>query len=205
MSKLVKIYDRKPMEIFVGRKTRGPIVGIRLDESIIGRLLRSVDAPRDIYAMGPNNKSVRLTLDNYMVPENELFEVKVEAVKPNTFKNAIQDAINESSSPVDTNEVKQNDTEVKSTDEGYNTVALGGSSNPEEDNNDSATNEKLTGVEITVSENMTLCTDNVTGDDIKNIVNESVVTVASNDEAPVQKPNNQQYYNKNKNRNNYKK
>lgn len=78
MSKLIKINDRKPMEIYIGRKTRGPIVGVRLSDAVIGRILRSVDAPKDVYAMGPNNALVKLTLDNYMKSEEELFGLKKE-------------------------------------------------------------------------------------------------------------------------------
>lgn len=91
MSKLVKILDRKPMEIYLGRKTRGPIIGVRLDESIIARLLRSVDAPRDMYAMGPANKTVKLTLDNYMTPEDELFaeEKKETSSLADSIKNVL--------------------------------------------------------------------------------------------------------------------
>ena len=80
MSKLVKINDRKPIEIYIGRKTRGPITGIRLADNVIERILRSIDAPKDIYAIGPNNKLVKLTLDNYMKSEEELFSIKKETV-----------------------------------------------------------------------------------------------------------------------------
>ena len=83
MSKLVKINDVKPIEIYIGRKTRGPISGIRLSTSVIGRILRSVDAPRDMYAIGPNNKLVKLTLENYTKTEEELFNT----VKPQTTVN----------------------------------------------------------------------------------------------------------------------
>ena len=96
MSKLVKILDRKPMEIYVGRKTRGPILGIRLDESVIGRLLRSTDAPRDIYAMNPAGKSVRLTLENYKLTEEELFAETKEIKKENSLADAVQNALNRS-------------------------------------------------------------------------------------------------------------
>ena len=87
MSKLIKINDRKPIEIYIGTKTRGPISGIRLSEAVIGRILRSVDAPKDVYAMGPNNALVKLTLENYMKPEEELFNiVTTPAVDENEIK-----------------------------------------------------------------------------------------------------------------------
>lgn len=76
MSKLVKINDRKPIEIYIGRKTRGPVSGIRLSDEVIGRILRSVDGPKDVYAVGPNNVLVKLTLDNYTKSEEELFNLK---------------------------------------------------------------------------------------------------------------------------------
>lgn len=75
MSKLVKINDRKPIEIYIGRKTRGPVSGIRLSDEVIGRILRSIDAPKDVYAIGPNNTLVKLTLDNYTKSEEELFNL----------------------------------------------------------------------------------------------------------------------------------
>ena len=75
MAKLVKIDDRKFMEIFSGLKTMGP-VELRLDEAVIGRLLRSVNPPKNIYALNTKNHTQRvsLTLENYMTPENELFD-----------------------------------------------------------------------------------------------------------------------------------
>lgn len=87
MSKLVKINDRKEMEIFLGRKTRGPIE-LRLSESVICRILNSLNAPKDIFAIGPNKETVRLTKENYMIPENELFAIKkVEQEKETSEKN----------------------------------------------------------------------------------------------------------------------
>lgn len=82
MAKLVRIDDRKPLEIFAGRKTQGPIQ-MRLDESVIGRLLRSHDGAKNMYAINPNDKNmkVRLTLVNYMIPEKELF-IKPLDIKP---------------------------------------------------------------------------------------------------------------------------
>lgn len=109
MSKLVKILDRKPMEIYLGRKTRGPIIGVRLDESIIARLLRSVDAPRDIYAMGPANKTVKLTLENYMIPEEELFaeEKKETSSLADSIKNVLNKNTEETTTPVTEDKVEE--------------------------------------------------------------------------------------------------
>lgn len=128
-SKLVKINDRKPVEIYAGRKTRGPISPIRLDDNVIGRILRSIDAPRDIYAVGPNSETVRLTLDNYKIPEEDLF--KVTPVVPNpveedtlTRNEALKKSLEaanakrvaeESNTSVD--DVKSNTEETKITDD----------------------------------------------------------------------------------------
>ena len=76
MSKTVRINDRAPIEVFIGRLTRGPVGPIRMDDTVIGRILRSANAPKDMYAVGPNNKMVKLTLDNYNKTEEELFEDK---------------------------------------------------------------------------------------------------------------------------------
>ena len=76
MSKTIKINDRAPLEIFSGRLIRGPIGPIRMDDTVIGRILRSANAPKDMYAIGPNDKMVKLTLDNYNKSEEELFETQ---------------------------------------------------------------------------------------------------------------------------------
>ena len=96
MSKLVKINDRKPIEIYIGRKTRGPISGIRLSDAAIARILRSVDAPKDVYAMGPNNALVKLTLDNYDKSEDELFNIKPAPVVEDNEAKAKAEALRKS-------------------------------------------------------------------------------------------------------------
>lgn len=86
MSKLVHIHDVKPIEVFIGRKTRGPITQL-MDESTIHRLLHLHDGPKDIFAVNPKTKKeVRLTTKNYTLSIEELFadvdkkeEVKKEA------------------------------------------------------------------------------------------------------------------------------
>lgn len=96
MSKLIRIDDRKPLEIFVGRKTEGPI-RMRLDESVIKRLLIAKDGPKNIYAINPDDKTaiVKITIDNYLTPEKELFAPKkkevevIEEVKDNTREDAL--------------------------------------------------------------------------------------------------------------------
>ena len=113
MSKLIKINDRKPIEIYIGRKTRGPVSGIRLSDAVIGRILRSMDAPKDVYAMGPNNTSVKLTLDNYMLSEDELFNgVKSVPVIDDNETKAKAEALRKSLEAKKNAEIKQD--EVKS-------------------------------------------------------------------------------------------
>lgn len=74
MAKLIKIDDRKPLEIFIGRMTEGP-VKMRMDEGVIGRLLRDKNGPKNVYALNPQDQTEKiiLTLDNYLTPEAELF------------------------------------------------------------------------------------------------------------------------------------
>ena len=127
MSKLVKINDRKPMEIFIGRKTRGP-VQLRLDESVIGRLLRAMDPPREIYAVNNDGTTkVKLTLQNYQLSEAELFNEKKDESVNNTvvdnktedLKRAIED-LNKSKAGIDPateDEAKSTDDEEKASTE----------------------------------------------------------------------------------------
>jgi len=81
MSKYVHIYDVKPLNIFLGRKTRGPIK-LRLDDAIINRLLHEMNGPRDIYAIDPSNDKheVKLTVNNCMLPESEIFKPEVKVI-----------------------------------------------------------------------------------------------------------------------------
>ena len=55
MRKLVHIHDVKPIEVFIGRKTRGPITQL-MDESTIHRLLHLHDGPKDMFAVDPKTK-----------------------------------------------------------------------------------------------------------------------------------------------------
>lgn len=92
MMKLVRITDIKPMEIFPGRKTRGPVT-MRMDNETIRRLLNQLDAPKGIYAVSKDDKKVKLTTKNYMLSEEELFsDVKKPEVKKFTETKEYKDA-----------------------------------------------------------------------------------------------------------------
>jgi len=74
MAKLIHITDIKPMEIFIGRKTRGPIT-MRMEDNVIGRLIHSMDPPKGIYAVSKDGKEVRLNETNYKLTEDQLFGI----------------------------------------------------------------------------------------------------------------------------------
>ena len=74
MAKLIHITDIKPMEIFIGRKTRGPII-MRMEDAVIGRLIHSMDPPKGIYAVSKDGKEVRLDETNYKLTEDQLFGI----------------------------------------------------------------------------------------------------------------------------------
>lgn len=204
MAKLVKIDDRKFMEIFSGLKTMGP-VELRLDETVIGRLLRSVNPPKNIYALNPKNHTQRvsLTLENYMTPENELFdvvkteEIKKEISKEEETKNTLKNLMNTIPEPV----VEK---ETPTVTEKETNVEISENTTPVE--------------EIATEENTNVIEDISEGDFLKYYANkeETVVEVEENTveanvetptetpvpkEEPVQKPQQQKNYNYNKNYN----
>lgn len=71
MALLVRIEDVKYVEVFIGRKIRGPIE-MRMEANTIYRILHSLNAPKEIYALR-NGKRVLLTENNYYLSEDELF------------------------------------------------------------------------------------------------------------------------------------
>ena len=74
MSKNIHIYDVKYLNIFQSGKTRGPVI-MRMEDSVIRRLLNQVDGPRDMYAIDPKNpkREIKITINNYNKTEEELF------------------------------------------------------------------------------------------------------------------------------------
>ena len=197
MSKLIKINDRKPIEIYIGRKTRGPITGVRLSEAVIGRILRSIDAPKDIYAMGPNNTLVKLTLENYMVPEEDLFDTSKSApVMNENDTKAKAEALRKSL------EAKRAESENKSEDvKSEDVVPVITEENIEINNEPKVQNEEKI-VENTEAVN-TETTENITVKEEDVVVNEANVektnsVAETKQDAPVKNYNN---YNKNYNKN----
>lgn len=216
MAKLVKIDDRKAMEIFSGRKTMGPIE-MRLDEAVIGRLLRGVDAPKNIFAVNPKNKTekIALTIDNYLTPEADLFGAKkaaddAAAKKVEEAKNILKNLTNTEEKKVDESVAPVADDEKETKDE---TVITNDEIKMTADDNSNAESETD---KINISEEVVKPTEDKadtveddtakvnTDEIIKPVVEDNKKYAEKVDEKKDEIPKQQYNYNKNKNNKNRK-